>query len=446
MKQNPHILEGSLAKGVITLSTPIIFAMFFHSLLNIVDTFWLGKVGYMAVAAVSISWPIIFMTIALAAGVSVGCSALVARYYGAKDLDKVSHTARNSVMVGFVLAFVLAIVGLLIAPALFRFIGAAGELLDLSLSYTNIIFYGVIFLFPLFTLGATLRGIGDVKTPMIIMIAANIINMVIDPIFIFTFGWGVAGAAIATVLSNFIGLILYVWVFWRDKTFIPIKFNKLDLDFKLIKEILFIGLPASLQNVANAVGIFFVTKVVAGFGPMVVAAYGIGWRIESFGVLPVVAISMATVTVVGQNLGAKNLARAKKSGWVSAGLATAMMGIFAFLVFIFTSWMVSIFNNEPGVVKVGTELLKIRVPAFLFAAPVMVLSSAFQAFGKSHYSLIATVLRVVLMIGLAYWFSSLWGTDGIWWAITLSSVFLGIIMAVWYKLWQPKAIEQRQEI
>lgn len=435
---NPNILQGNLTKGLITLSAPIIFAMFFHSLLSIVDTFWVGKIGATAVAAISVSWPIIFILIALAAGISTGCSALVARFVGSKDLASASRVAQNSLIIGVVFAVVLTILGLLSISTLFRFLGTSGELHTQAVAYTNIIFYGTTFSILMFILGSVLRGEGDTKTPMKIGVGINILNMILDPILIFGFGWGVQGAAIATVVSTLAGLVAYLSYFWQGKSLVKIVFNKLEYSQKLIYEILFIGIPASLRNITNAIGVFFVLKIITTYGSAVVAAYGIAFRVEMFGVLPVVAIALSTVTMVGQNLGANNLPRAKMSGWISASLGAAIMAIFGILVYVFAKPIIGFFNSEADVIFYGTQALKIKAPVFLFSALVTTLSAAFQAFGKSHYSFFMTVFRVVLMLALAYWFNTIWGVLGVWWAIALSGVVSGLINVSWYKIYQPK--------
>jgi len=443
MTKSNHILGGSLTKGVIYLSTPIIFSMVFQSLFNVVDAFWLGKVGSVAIAAVSVSWPIIFITIALASGLGIGCNALVARYFGAKDMSTVYRVIRSSLLLGLIAALILTAAGFIFSPMLFRFMGAEGLLFNYALDYTYIIFAGVIVLVLPFVLAAVLRGEGDTKTPMKIAIGMNTLNMILDPIFIFTFDWGVKGAAIATVASNIIGLIVYFWLFQKYR---PEVIRLPCFDFKIAKEVIFIGFPASLRNIANAVGVFFITKIVTGYGTNVVAAWGIGSRIQSFGILPVVAITAATITIVGQNLGAGNIKRAKKSAWVSTALGMIIMAVFGLFIFAFSAWAIKFFNNELGVVKIGSLMLKIRVPAFVFMAAIMIIASAFQAFGKAHYSFIITSLRVIFMIALAYWLNSLWGYIGVWWAITISSVVLAAGIALWYELWQPKLIELPQKI
>lgn len=436
--KNPYILEGNITKGVITLATPVIFAMFFTSLLNIVDAFWVGKISAEAVAAISVSWPIIFIVIATSAGISTGASALVARFVGAQDLQQASKVAKNSILLGAVLSVILMAIGLFFNQSLFKFIGATGEVFDQAVVYSQIFFYGTIFSVLIFTLGAVLRGEGDTKTPMYIGIGINIFNMVLDPIFIFTFGWGVAGAAWATTLANLLGAVMYLAHFWSGKSLVPLVFNKLEYSQKFINEILFIGVPAALRNMTNAIGVFFTIKIIASYGPAVIAAYGIAFRIESFGVLPVVAIATAAVTMVGQNLGAENLKRAKHSGWVGAYIGTVIMVVFGIIVWVFAEPIVRIFNSEPDVVLYGTEVLKIKAPAFLFSALIMTLSSAFAAFGKSHYGFIVTVFRVGSMIGMAYWFNSIWGFVGVWWAIVLSGALSALFNVIWYSLYHPR--------
>ena len=444
MKQhNAHILEGSLTRGVITLSTPVIFAMFFQSLLNIVDTFWVGKLGATAVAALSMSWPVVFITIALAAGISTGATALVARFVGGKDISKAGQATQSAMVLSLGASLLLTGVGFVFAPQLFTFLGASGEMYQQALAYTNIIFYGTVFMILLFTLGAVLRGEGDTTTPMKIGIAMNIVNIVIDPFFIFTLGWGVAGAAIGTVIANIFGFGMYLAYFWRGRSIVPLIVRHFVTTSEMVKEILFIGVPASLRNVSNAIGVFFTIKIISSYGTAAVAAYGIAFRVESFGVLPVVAIALSAVTMVGQNLGAAQLRRAKASGWVSVMLGTTIMAVFGFLLFINASSVVAIFNNESEVVRIGTEVLKIKAPFFLFSAVIMILSSAFQAFGKSHYSLVITVLRVILMIGLAYLFNSIWGLSGVWWAITVSGLIFAVASMFWYHRYQPQSIQPR---
>ena len=437
-KHNPYILSGSISKGVLSLSAPIVFTMFFHSLLNIVDTFWVGKISALAVAAVSISWPIVFILIALAAGISTGANALVARFVGSKDLPSASLAAKNSIYIGVTLSLILTVFGLLLLKPLFIFLGASGELLSEALSYARIFFYGTIFHVIMFIFGSILRGEGDTKTPMRIGVAINVVNMILDPLFILVLGLGVAGAALATTISAIIGCVFYLRYILADKAIVKIDFKKLEFSKKLSYEVLFIGVPASLRNVVNAIGVFFTIKVVAVYGAAAVAAYGIAFRVESFGVLPVVAIALATMTMVGQNLGAENFSRAKTSGWISASLGAGLMAGFGLLVFAFASEIVKIFNTETEVVRIGAEVLKIKSPAFLFSALIMSLGSAFQAFGKSHYSLIITILRVTLMLILIYWFNDLYGLVGVWWGIVLSGVLSGLINLIWYLLYNPK--------
>lgn len=435
--KHAYILEGNLTRGVITLSTPIIFAMFFHSLLNLVDTFWVGKISATAVAAVSVSFPVTFMIIALAAGISTGATALVARFVGAKDYNNASKVAKNALILGIAFSAIIMLVGLLFNSEIFKFLGVSGELHSLAVQYTRIIFYGTFFYVLMFTLGSIIRGEGDTKTTMWVGVSINILNMIIDPIFIFTLGWGVQGAAIATIVSTAVGMIAYLYHFWRGKSIVKLVFNKLEYSAKYIYEILYIGVPASLRNITNAIGIFFTIKIIASYGPEVVAAYGIAFRVETFGILPVMAIAISTVTMVGQNIGANKLQRAKRSGWISVAIGSASMAGFGVIVWIFAAPIIQIFNTESEVVFHGTQILKIKAPAFFVAAIIMTLSSAFVAFGKSHYGFIITAFRVSLMLALAYWFNSIWGIIGVWWAIVFSGIFSALLSIVWYKLYQP---------
>lgn len=422
--------EGEIVRTIFKTSLPMVIAFFLHSIFNIVDAFFVGKISAEALAAVSISFPVVFLIISLGTGIGVGATSVIARFIGAKKYKQADNAAEHAVLSAVVLGIFLGLIGLLSAPMLFDWMGAEESVKILALDYLNILLFFAVFMLLAMVGNSILRGEGDMKTPMIVMGFSAILNIFLDPIFIFTLGLGVKGAALATVISRGLGLLYLSYYIFSGKSWIRLKLKDFQYNFNYIKRIFSVGIPSSLSNISMSLGIFLLTVIVTGFGTNALAAYGIGFRLDSLAILPAMGVSVAVISIVGQSIGAGKITRAREVTWKAGIMASALMCIIGIFFYIFAPQIIAIFNREPEVVEHGTSLLRILPFSYLVVGLMMCFSGAFLGSGKGVLSLIAHFSRAILFsVPLAYFLSRSLGIAGIWWGITLGS-FLGFLVGL----------------
>lgn len=435
-----NLAEGSIVKNLISLSWPMMVAFAMHTGFNIVDAIFVGRLSALALAAVSITFPVVFLMISLAAGAGIGTTSLIAKLFGAKRQKQANNAAEHAYLIGIALALLFTISGLAFAQPLFRFVGATDELMPLVLDYANIIFLGSIFMFITFITNSILRGEGDMKTPMKVMITATILNIILDPILIFGFWFvpalGVKGAALATVIARAVSCIIALKHIFSGKSLIKIMLKNFKFKFRIIKDIFIVGIPASLSQIVMSLGIFFMTKIVSLFGPLAIAAFGLGFRLDSVAIMPAIGMATAVITIVGYNVGAGKPERAEKTAWTGALMVFVFTAAIGIIFFLFPGPIIRLFNSEPDVIAFGTSYLRIVALSYGFAGISIVLGAAFQGAGKGYPALILQLLRLFLIsIPLAYIMAITlnYGVPGIWWAILISTIITAIVSIFWFK-------------
>ena len=435
------LTKGNITRNILALSWPTMIAMLMHVGFNIVDAIFVGRLGPEAIAAVSIVFPIVFLMFALGGGLGIGTTSLIARYIGAKKIKEADNAAEHSFIITIVLAIVFTILGILFADKIFVLMGAAPDVVLLASNYGRWIFGLSTFMFISLTATSILRGLGDMKTPMIGMVVATILNIILDPLLIFGI-WifpelGIEGAAIATVISRFVAAIIMMYFIFSPKTAISIKPRNFKFKFTFIKEILRVGLPSSIYQSIMSFAMMIFTRIIAVFGSLTIAAYGIGFRLESVVILPVLAISTAVITIVGHNVGANNFDRAEKTTWAAAKISVVIVFIIALIFFIFPEQLIKIFSDNPEVIKNGADFLRILSFSYLFVAIGINIGAAFQGAGFAMPILIMAALRLFLIaipLALLFAFTLGYGLKGVWLGIAISSVISTIISIIWFKL------------
>jgi putative MATE family efflux protein len=286
---------------------------------------------------------------------------------------------------------------------------------------------------------------------MKMVVFSAILNIILDPLLIFGVGFipnlGVRGAAIATVFSRAVAGVIGIYILFTGKKGLVLSLDSLKPDFKEIKKILILGLPSAGEQSIVALGMTLLMSIVSQFGTIAVAAYGIGSRILSVVMLPTRGFATATTTMVGQNLGAEQSDRAEKSAWVSTGIILFLLTLLAFLFNLFPKAVISIFNSNPEVIKIGTSFLRIVGFSFGFLGIRFILGGSFRGAGNT---VIAMLLAIIALWGirlpLAHYLSINlgWGTNGIWWGMFFSNFITSIIAVIWFKKggWKEKAIEE----
>ena len=444
-----NVLEGSILKTLWKLAVPIMIGNSMQVLYNLVDTFWLGKVGADAVASLSVGFPIIFLLISIGGGITVAGTTLVSQYKGAGDEERTNKVASQILIFVMFISIILSIVGVRFNRQLLELIGTPDKILTTAEGYLDIIMGGVSFMFLFFIFSALLRGYGDTKTPMRMMIASTILNIILDPFLIF--GWGffprleVLGAGIATIFSRAVAGLVGLFILLTGQKGIHLRLKYLKPDWRYIKRIIKIGFPSAGEMSIRALGMTAMMGIVTNYGSAVVAAYGIGMRVLSVIMMPSRGFARAATTMVGQNLGADKIERAEKSVWVSAGLVFGLLSILGILFFNFATQIIAIFNNDPAVIEIGSDLVRVLSISFGFVGVKIVLGGSFRGAGNTG---IAMVLAGVSLFGLRIPITKLltdilqWQAAGIWWGIAIESFLSALLATIWFKFgtWKESAI------
>ncbi len=440
MKQR-DLTNGSVTKNILHMAWPMMVAFSLQVAFNLIDTVYLGRYSALALAAISITFPVVFLIIALAAGVGVGVTSLIARLIGAKRIDKAKEVAKHGIVIAVFMWVFFAVAGLVFSKPLFVFLGAEKEVLSMALTYAYTIFLGSIFMLIAFMGTSILRGEGEVKIPMKIMGIATIINIILDPFMIFGL-WifpemGVFGAALATILARVVSALMFLRYLFKGDSMLRMDLKLPKIDFHIVKEVFHVGIPASLSQSIMSLGMFFMMKIVSSFGTYAIAAYGLIGRLDSVAILPALGVGTAVITIVGHNVGARKFDRAESTTWKAGLLAAAFMELVGILFFAAPEWVVSLFNEHSEVVTFGASYLRIVSLTYAFIGFGIVIASAFQGAGKGYPSLILSAIRLFVLnipLALLFAFSMGKGMDGVWYGIMVSIVLSGIVSAVWFKL------------
>ncbi|MEX2580800.1 MAG: MATE family efflux transporter [Verrucomicrobiales bacterium] len=444
------LTEGPILKSLAALSLPIVFANVLQSAYQLTDTFWVGRLGGEAVAAVSVSFPLIFLTIALGGGFTVAGSTLVAQFTGAGDSRMVNLVAGQTILAVLVAAAVLSTVGYVATGPLLRLVGVEDAVFEEATRYMRISFLGLVFLFGYFMYQSLMRGLGEVRVPLYIVGGTVLLNLVLDPLFIFGWGpvppMGVAGAAYATIGTQSVAMVVGFAVLFGGHYGIDLREVRFRPHFRMLKQIFVLGLPASIEQSTRATGMSLMIFLVAGFGTVTLAAFGIGTRILTFVVIPALGLSMATATLVGQNMGAGNVPRANAIARLSALVAFVALSVAGVLCFAFAGPLVRFFVPGDAAVT-GEAVVFLRIMALFFGliGVQQAFIGAFRGSGNTLMSMVLALLTVwVFQFPIAYLLShhTDLGARGLWWAFPVSNVLGCLATAAWFFQggWQKKRI------
>ncbi|MDD5454997.1 MAG: MATE family efflux transporter [Candidatus Ratteibacteria bacterium] len=437
LKHDQELTSGPITPKVLSLTGPLMAIAILNSTLNLIDMFWVGKLGSDSIAAVAISGTIMMVVFAALIGLTRGTVALVSRYVGAKDAKNADAAASQSIMLGLIIAFAAILVGLLFTEKLLLLLGASQEVLKIGTSYLRILLIGGITMVLLSFGNAILQAEGDTVTPMKFMFLSNIINIVLDPILIFGLSiipkMEAAGAALATVLAQAIPAFLVLALLYTRQSKVHIHISQFKIKFVFIKEMIRIGLPASLQMFFRSIMGVVLMGIVASFGTAAVAAYGIGMRLQMVVLMPAFAFGGAAATLVGQNLGARKSKRAQRSAWTATSLDMCIMILVGILFFIFAPGIIRFFTKDNGIISLGTEFLRVTAPFYVFIPLGVVLGQALAGAGDTMGPMFITLISLWgFQIPMALLLSKLWGANGIWWANAFASVLHGTFIMGWF--------------
>lgn len=430
--------QGRILPQLVYFTLPMLFANLLQALYSIVDAIWVGRlIGYEAFAAVSATVPLIFLLVSAIIGLTMSTNILVGLAYGSKNMNYLRRVLSNSFISTFLICLVISLLGIIFSKPLLHLLNTPESLKPYAHIFLIITLVGMIFLFGFNWVSAILRGLGDSKTPLILLIYSTILNILFVPVLIIGVGpipkLGVAGAALGTVLSSFVMLIFaYVFVL-RKHPLLNIHIWDFTLDMEITKKIFLIGIPISFQMIVISLSGILIVSLVNTFGPEVTAAYGIGLRLDQLSLLPAMAIGMSVSSMASQNLGAQKYDRVKELFYLSVAASLLLSFFFFILIYGFPGMVSSIFTKEQSVIAYAVEYIRtVSFTYFLFSI-IFVLQGIVRGAGDTMYMSLFTFISVVLIrypLALILAKSSL-KEKGIWVGILVSAI-LGLLMNYLY--------------
>ena len=440
--------SGSIGRAIFLLSVPMILEMLMESVFALVDIIYVSRVGISAVATVGLTESLVTLVYAVAIGLSMGATAMVARRVGEKDDEGAQRVAVQAIILGVLVAIIVGVFGFFYAKELLGLMGADADVIESGFRYTQILLASNVSILLLFLINAIFRGAGEASIAMWLLVFSNGLNIILDPILIFGWGpipgFGVTGAAMATVTGRSLAVLaqLSILFFGWSRIKISIKLFVLNLGvmFRLVK----VSLGGIGQFIIGTSSWVVLMRIMSEFGTDVIAGYTIAIRVMLFTLMPAWGMSNAAATLVGQNLGAKQPLRASKSVWITAKYNAYFMLTVSIVYLLWAPLIVSWFNADPEVVYYGGLSLRVMAAGYVFYAYGMVLTQAFNGAGDtSTPTVINFICFWLFQLPFAYFTAIVlgWGPKGVLIAITSAEVLIAIISMWWFQKGKWKTVE-----
>lgn len=439
---------GSIRKAIFMLSIPMILEMLMESIFALVDIAYVSQVSVNAVATIGLTESVITLVYAVAIGLSMAATAVVARRVGEKDLQGAREAAVQAIFIGILVAAIVGVIGFLYNREILALMGAEPDLIEEGHGYTKWLIGGNVTIMLLFLINAIFRGAGDASIAMWTLVLSNGLNIILDPIFIFGWGpvpeYGVMGAAIATNIGRGTAVLFQLGILFFGWGKIRLVVNDVLLNLKVMMNLIRVSLGGIAQFLIGTSSWVFLMRIMSEFGSEVLAGYTIAIRVMMFTLMPSWGMSNAAATLVGQNLGAKQPDRAEKSVWITGKYNAYFMGAVSIIYLVFATQIVSAFNATPLVVENGALCLRIIAAGYIFYAYGMVVSNAFNGSGDTQTPTKINLISFWLFqLPVAYVLALVldWGAMGVFIAITTAEVLLAVIAIVWFKKGNWKTVQ-----
>ncbi len=447
-----RILKGDIKKAIISLSLPIMLGNAIQTIYQVVDMFWVSRLadGDHAVAAINFVWPIIFVTIAFGIGINIAGTSIIAQFIGLNKEIEARKVAGQLISFSFLFSLALGILGVLFGRNLLAATGASGTLFDLSWEFLAIIFAGMPTMFVFFAFQSIKQGQGDTLIPMILAGGSVLLNIVLDPIFMFSLNMGIAGAAWATVFSRALSSVAGLYLLFFTNSGIRLRIQDLRFNLTVLQKIIRVGLPAAFGNSVEGFGFMVLNIFVLSFGSFTIAAFGIGNKINSLVLMPAMGIGAALAAIVGQNLGADQIERATLAVKEAIKLSVTLLAIGGAALFISAPWVVGIFSNEQVVLEQGVYYLRVISISLPLMGIFQSFVGTFQGSGHTVTAMLITtgrlwVLRIPLILLLQN--VTTLGEKSVWYAMATSNLLICLIAFGLFSLghWQEKIVSHEDD-
>ncbi len=397
-KESGLMTEGSIFKKILLFSIPLLLGNFFQLMYNTIDSFVVGNyVGSSALAAVGSSTPIINFMIAFFQGLATGAGVVVSKYYGARNQDKLEKAVHTFVVFSLLFGLFLTILGYFISPYLLEWMDTPSDSFVDANNYLKIYFLGNVFV-TLYNAGTgILQSVGNARTPLIVLIASSIVNVFLDIFLVKTVELGVSGAALATIICQFLSMVLVLYILFSEKREYQLHFNKLKIHFETLKEIVHVGIPAGLQGMVVSVSNVVVMFYINGFGSAAVAGFSSANKFDNFLGLPVNSFALAITTFISQNLGAKKYDRVKKGVRITLAMGLVTVIALGAIVMIFARECIGLFSSDEMVIEYGAKCIRVMCPFYFALCFHQVYSGVLRASGRSFVPMFTSILAFVVI-------------------------------------------------
>lgn len=423
-----------LGNAIFLLAIPMVLEMIMESIFAIADIFFVAKLGNDAIAAVGLTESMMTIVYAIAVGFSAGTTALVSRRIGEKDPAAAAKASGQSIIAGLIISLLLAIPGIFFSYELLILMGASEELASFNHGYTRIMFAGNAVIMMLFIINAAFRSAGDAALSMRVLVIANGINIILDPLLIFGLGpipaLGIEGAAWATNIGRGLAVTFQFYILFKGSMRIKLRLQHLIPEIRIMASLVKLSIGGILQNLIATASWIVMVRIISVFGSAAVAGYTIGIRIIIFSLLPSWGLSNAAATLVGQNLGAGHPERAQKAAWITGFSNMTLLGLISIVFIAFPGFFVRIFIEDGEVLKAGITCLQIVSSGFLFYAMGMVMTQSLNGAGDTYTpTLLNFICFWMIEIPLAYFLAinAGFGTNGVYYAIVIAETTLTLL-------------------
>ncbi|MEG2656711.1 MAG: MATE family efflux transporter [Clostridium sp.] len=433
------ILEGNLYKVIGVLALPIMINNLIQTLYNLVDGLWVSKIGSVEFAATAFVWPVNFLFISIGIGLSIAGTSIISQFIGANRYDEAKKYASQLIVISFLTSLVFMVVGYFLTPFIVRVMGGTGDLAKFSTIYLRINFLDLPFMFLFFNFNSIMNAQGNTVLPTALSGISAIINIVLDPIFIFTFNMGIAGAAIATLLAKAILAMAGLYILMKKSSKIRPAFRNFKFNKVVIKRILSIAIPSSIGQSGAALGFMVLNGFIVSYGTATLAAFAMVNRITALIMQPAMGVGSALTSIVGQNLGCNKLARAKDAFIASMKLTIGFSAVGVFILLAFDNQIINFFmqsKDDMGVISQALTFLQYISWSMPLMGIFSVLQGVFQGSGHTRYSMEMEIGRLwfvrLPMILIFKNFTQI-GEVGIWFSMSFSNLIICIFGYMLYR-------------
>ncbi len=426
---------GNEAKILITFSFPMILANLFQQLYNVVDTIVVGKyVGERALSAVGPAFPIVVVFLSLIMGFSLASNILISQFLGAKKEDDVRRTVHTTIYTIFFFGLFMSVLGAFITPYVLRLMRVPEDVMAFSESYVRITFSGILFLFLFNGFTAMLRGMGDSKTPLYVLVVSTISNAILDLVFVVSFNMGVEGAAYATIISQGISALLVIIIARKRCEFLRFNIFALAFDKDIFLKTLKLGFPSGIQQSLVGAGFMTLTSLVNNFGSVASASFVAASKIDSFATMPSFNMGLALASFTGQNLGAEKMDRVKRGLHRAWMIGAGITGVLSIIILIFAKQLVMLFLSSEVYIAGGLLYLYCVAPSYIIQATMFIVNGVIRGAGDTFFSMILTFLTMwVFRVPIAIVLSMFLGVKGVYLSIAIGFSIGATISFIYYK-------------